>query len=74
MADADSAEAKREQEEALKRLAKAIERLKTLMELQAIKDARTKKPVINTAQTGDPVCEPGAWNPERPSLCTKDSS
>jgi hypothetical protein len=49
MVDADAAEQRGEQKEALERLAKEIERLKTLMELQAIKAARTK-PVINTAQ------------------------
>jgi hypothetical protein len=48
--DSVPAEAKGEQKEALERLAKEVERLKTFMELQAIKAARTKKPVINTAQ------------------------
>jgi hypothetical protein len=48
--DADWLRQTGEQKEALERLAEAVERLKTLLELQAIKDARTKKPVINTAQ------------------------
>jgi hypothetical protein len=48
--DEVSAEAKGEQKEALERLAKEVERMKTFLELQAIKAARARKPVINTAQ------------------------